>query len=187
MNYTRPLPLAKHIPHPSVSWSPQRVFHSCSKQVTPTGHGWYPACIYSSPILLLLFLKPAGRASSWFLWAPQEPRCCDCDHSAILKLALLHHLSSITFFSCWGHCCSEGHGHFRNAGRHCWCSHATIILLGTGLFWAPPPKPCSCQQPEAVLGSTVKSGTCQSPGWAISNIAFSPVGYKVFFLSFSVY
>lgn len=147
MNYTGPQSLPKHLPHPSISGSPQRVFQSCPKQVTPTGNGWHPACMYSSSFPLLLFLKPAGRVSFLFLWAPPEARCCDCNHSAILKVALLHLLCPITFFSCWGHCCSEGHGHFYNASRDCWCLHATIILLGIGLFWAPPPKPYSCQQP----------------------------------------
>lgn len=55
------------------------------------------------------------------------------------------------------------------------------VFCWTRLFWAPPPRPCSCQAAQDSVGVYSKSATCYSPGWIISCTALSLMMCTLFF------
>lgn len=135
MNYTGPQPLAEHIPYPSVSGSPQRVFHSCSKQVTHTGHGWDPVAFLVLPFCYCYSLSPEAGQPHGSFGHHQKPDAVTANHNAILTLALPI-ISALPPDSSAGLTATlKDMEIFCSAPKPCWCSHATVTLWGTRFFW----------------------------------------------------
>ena len=153
---------------------------------TLTGHACYPAPIYGSPILLLLFPRPTGRVSPQLLGALQEARCCECKPNVILRLALLSHLCLASSFSCWG---SPLVWRPRKVPQ---CRQAPLVVrrqqYSAGLAFSESHHqgPAAVKQPKTA-GVYSKSAPCYSPGWIISCAALSLVMYTLFSLSFYIY
>lgn len=157
---------AQYTLYPDISGSPQMMFIFAQNKFTFTGQGCYPAPIYGSPILLLLFPRTTGRVSSQLLWALQEARCCECKPNVILKLVLLSHLCLATLFSCWGS---------PLAWRSCkmpQCKQALLIVryhhysVGLAFSGLHHQCPIAVKQSKTLWGSTVKMAhTTALDGW----------------------
>lgn len=100
-------PLQSTYPTPVLLGVPRGCFTIMPNMFTPTGLGYYLAPINSSPILLLLFLRPqAGQAHSSFVHH-KKPGAVNANHSAILEFALLPHLCPSPSSAGGGPCCSQ--------------------------------------------------------------------------------
>lgn len=148
---------------PDISGSPQMMFIFAQNKFTFTGQECYPAPIYGSPILLLLFPRPTGRVSAQLLWALQEARCCECKPNVILKLVVLSHLCLATLFCCWGSPLAW------RSWKMPQCKQALLIVryhysVGLAFSGHQHQRPIAVKQSKTVWGSTVKMPTALD-GW----------------------